>query len=201
MSSSNLEAPPLMRKLLIGQLFHNTDKLPIYNSIRQIWEMDYLDNSTTTNNNNSVLKKLSWCMLWLQGRIIKNYQSLNSDNNNTNFILDDGTGELLIIYELDKNQSVNYKVNIGDYVAVIGKLVQPNKDHNNNDKKEYSNDWHILAKSVTHLTDHIIQQDKSELFTSSSSSSFESSSQKIMSNSAYYELSWPLEVIDMTYSV
>ncbi|VDP77547.1 unnamed protein product [Schistosoma curassoni] len=164
MSSSNLEAPPLMRKLLIGQLFHNTDKLPIYNSIRQIWEMDLLDNNitTTTNNtNNSVLKKLSWCMLWLQ---------------------------------------VNYKVNIGDYVAVIGKLVQPNKDNNNNnydDKKECLNGWHILAKSVTHLTDHIIQQDNGELLYTSSSSS----SQKIMSNSAFYELSWPLEVIDMTYSV
>ncbi|CAH8432347.1 unnamed protein product [Schistosoma bovis] len=202
MSSSNLESPPLMRKLLIGQLFHNVDKLPIYNSIRQIWEMDHLDNNitTTTNNtNNSVLKKLSWCMLWLQGRIIKNYQSPNSNNNN--FILDDGTGELLIIYDLDKNQPVNYKVNIGDYVAVIGKLVQPNKDNNNNDydddKKECLNGWHILAKSVTHLTDHIIQQDNGELLYASSSSS----SQKIMSNSAFYELSWPLEVIDMTYSV
>uniref|UniRef100_A0A5K4F589 CST complex subunit STN1 n=1 Tax=Schistosoma mansoni TaxID=6183 RepID=A0A5K4F589_SCHMA len=192
MPSSNLDAPPLMRKLLIGQLFHNTDKLPIYNSIRQIWEMNFLD-----NNNNSVLKKLSWCMLWLQGRITKHYQSTTTNNNSNNFILDDGTGELLIIYELDKSQPVNYKVNIGDYVAVIGKLVQPNKD-DNDDKDQLLNCWHILAKSVTHLTDQITQQYKCELFTSSSSSS---SSQKVMSNSSFYELSWPLEVIDMTYSV
>ncbi|CAH8496111.1 unnamed protein product [Schistosoma rodhaini] len=194
MPSSNLDAPPLMRKLLIGQLFHNTNKLPIYNSIRQIWEINFLD-----NNNNSVLKTLSWCMLWLQGRITKHYQStttttttITTTNNSNNFILDDGTGELLIIYELDKNQPINYKVNIGDYVAVIGKLVQPNND----DKDQLLNCWHILAKSVTHLTDQIIQQDKCELFTSSSSSS-----QKVMSNSSFYELSWPLEVIDMTYSV
>ncbi|KAH8855566.1 hypothetical protein KSF78_0002063 [Schistosoma japonicum] len=104
--SSKLEAPPLMRKLLIGQLFHNPDKLPIYNSIRQVWEIDFMDNDT--------LKTLSWCMLWLQGRITKIYQPANN-----NFMLDDGTGELLILYELDKNQPVNYTANVGDYVAVI----------------------------------------------------------------------------------
>ncbi|VDQ15259.1 unnamed protein product, partial [Trichobilharzia regenti] len=70
--SSKLEAPPLMRKLLIGQLFQNPNKLPVYNAIRQVWELDISDADDDDDNNNNVChtpKELSWCMLWLQGRI------------------------------------------------------------------------------------------------------------------------------------
>ncbi|CAH8471033.1 unnamed protein product [Heterobilharzia americana] len=171
--SSNLEAPPLMRKLLIGQLFQNADRLPVYNSIRQIWEMDIMEDG--------ILMKLSWCMLWLQGRITKCYHPTNC-----NFLLDDGTGEMLIVYELNKSQCINYKPNIGDYVAVVGKLCQADEDS----KNETFNCWHILAKSVTKLGSQAVQIGQCE-----------SLSQKEVSNSAIYELSWPLEVVDMMYSL
>ncbi|CAH8434265.1 unnamed protein product [Schistosoma turkestanicum] len=195
-SSSNLEAPPLMRKFLIGQLFHNTtNQLPIYNAIRQVWEMNIVDNNNNNDDKTNKSKKLlSWCMLWLQGRITNIYQSTNNNNNNThNFILDDGTGKLLIIYELDKNQPVNYQVTVGDYVAVVGKLIQPKHNNNDNDKddnhhhhntNELLNGWHILAKSVTHLNDQT--KSISSSTSSSTSSSSPLSSRKTMSNSAFY---------------
>ncbi|CAH8834767.1 unnamed protein product [Trichobilharzia szidati] len=177
--SSKLEAPPLMRKLLIGQLFQNPSKLPVYNAIRQVWELDISD--ADDDDVCQTPKELSWCMLWLQGRIIKCHHP-----NSCNFLLDDSTGEILVVYELNKSQSVNYEPSVGDYVAVIGKLVQPS--NNNNEKNEALNCWHVLAKSVTQLGGSQNIQD-------------DCLSPKSISNSGIYELSWPLEVLDMTYSL
>ncbi|CAL8071683.1 unnamed protein product [Calicophoron daubneyi] len=155
---------PLMRKLLIGQLFQDPTNLPKYDSVRQLWEHS-LPNRPP----------LLWGIVWLQGTVTEYFDEHS-------VVLDDGTGRIRIdCLKGAKNNPISTP-EVGEYIAVIGDLVCPTEQ-----SAGQVSEWYIAAKLLVTLSER--------------QSSEESSTQLADLNVALFELSWPLEVMDMIHAL
>ncbi|KAF5403908.1 Nucleic acid binding OB fold tRNA helicase type [Paragonimus heterotremus] len=161
----DLSTPPLMRKLLIGQLSPSQpDCHPTYDAIRQVWRRPPLRPNERT---------LVWSLVWLQGIVVSHVDEHC-------FKLDDATGRVRVSCLAEGEQETIAIPNVGEYVAVIGRLQVSTAL---NDK------WLVLAKSVTCLNRQVTSQVASSGLNASS-----------LQPGAASELSWPLEVADMTFA-
>ncbi|KAA3680584.1 uncharacterized protein DEA37_0014019 [Paragonimus westermani] len=161
----DLSTPPLMRKLLIGQLSPSQpDCHPTYDANRQMWRRPSLRPNE---------RALVWSLVWLQGMVVSHVDEYC-------FKLDDATGRVQVSCPTDGEQETIARPNVGEYVAVIGKLqvsTAPNEK------------WLVVAKSITYLNRQVTSQIVSSGLSASS-----------LQPDAASELSWPLEVADMTFA-
>ncbi|TGZ72970.1 hypothetical protein CRM22_001770 [Opisthorchis felineus] len=155
----DVSSPPLMRKLLIGQLTAYPQRMPKFDATRQVW----FRRSHQLGDG----KSLVWSLVWIQGTVL-------THSDPQFFILDDATGRISVNCRGDTAQESVARPTDGEYVAVIGRLLESNGDC----------PLQISAKSVISISRQL-QFDPPEPSISSISAS---------------ELSWPFEVKDMTFS-
>lgn len=157
----DVDSPPLMRKLLIGQIVanHPTGALT-YDTSRQLW---------TLRRHPS--RPLVWGLVWLQGTVQR--AGIQSG-----FCLDDSTGLIRVEQADDSSSSSPCQPKTGEYACVIGRLVGPSDSGNG--------DWLVQAKHITVVR------------ATADNSSDPVPSRGGLNKVAVAELSWPMEVKDMT---
>ncbi|VDD74130.1 unnamed protein product [Mesocestoides corti] len=163
------EAPPIMRKLLIGQL------------------KDLRYEAVTSKEGNSIHsvpftpgRQLLFSLVWLQGRVL----GTASEASILRFLLDDATGSVLVTIQPDTQPPTP-----GSYVSVVGEVerVSGTTPGPCGDLTPSIVSWQISARSVMSLS----QADK--CFCKDD----DATGQRTPS-SVYAELAWPLEVMDMS---
>ncbi|TPP61436.1 hypothetical protein FGIG_02180 [Fasciola gigantica] len=154
-------SPLLMCKLLVVQII--STRKPYFDSTRETWHIPQIKRSRPP---------LVCSLVWLQGTV---RELLDSNQ----FILDDATGCMRIQYQDEQDsKSATNRPKVGQLVAVIGKLKQPDDTHSA---------WQVIAKTVIQLT----------LETPMDNAGSSSAYSEQTSQFAISELSWPLEVCDM----
>lgn len=149
-----------MCKLLIGQVI--STRKPYFDSVRETWHIPQVKPGRPP---------ITCRLVWLQG-VVRKLMDANQ------FILDDATGcmQIQCQEEQDSKSATNFP-KVGQLVAVIGKLKQPDDAHPA---------WQVIAKTVIQLLPDL----RVDLNSNSPSS-------EQISQCAVPELSWPLEVCDM----
>ncbi|VDK33635.1 unnamed protein product [Taenia asiatica] len=164
------EAPPIMRKLLIGQLnrlqygFATSDEGVLIHSV------PFLPRC-----------RLLFSLVWLQGYA---FEASRSRSSVSLFLLDDGTGSVLVKIRADMELPP-----LGTYVSVVGELERaPITPHDSLvDCSASLTAYRLIARTIMCLSfvDKYFSVDEDPL-------------QKRASSSAYAELAWPMEVMDMS---
>ncbi|KAH9279209.1 hypothetical protein ECG_08282 [Echinococcus granulosus] len=164
------EAPPLMRKLLIGQL-------------------DRLQYGFTTSSEGALVhsvlflprRQLLFSLVWLQGYAV---EASRPQSPASSFLLDDGTGSILVTIRPDTDLPP-----VGTYVSVVGELERASVSPQDSlaERSPSLTAWRLAARTVMclSLADKCFSGD-------------DNSVQKRAPSSAYAELAWPMEVMDMS---
>ncbi|VDN96070.1 unnamed protein product [Rodentolepis nana] len=163
------EAPPIMRKLLIGQLANLNYGSTSLEDGGLIHSVPFPPN-----------RQLLFSLVWLQGHVLGTYSS----SSNSYFLLDDGTGSIIVKIQPDTELP-----SLGTYVSAVGEIsrdgafIQSPFDDFSSSLKTFQ----FAARSVMclSLADNHFPGD-------------EDSFPKSSPPSVYAELSWPLEVLDMS---
>ncbi|CAH8506600.1 unnamed protein product [Dicrocoelium dendriticum] len=161
-------AAPLIRKMLIGQM------LPSDPNRTPVY--DNTRQIWTVQTAQDRPSQLCWNLVWLQGTVVDHSQP-------DCFVLDDATGRVLVDYKAGENHDSLKKLRVGDYVIVIGRLMKMPTE------SAAPQSWQVSAKTVTLITDQ---------FTSARSVDSQSDTTDVLGAAAAAELSWPLEVMDMS---
>ncbi|KAM7536655.1 hypothetical protein Aperf_G00000081242 [Anoplocephala perfoliata] len=163
------EAPPLMRKLLLGQL------VDIKYGVTCLHEGVLIHSIPFPPG-----RQLLFSLVWLQGYVLENSSSSPSPC----FLLDDGTGSILVTIQADTELPPQ-----GAYVSAIGEIVRAESSIQKplNNCTPSSKSYQLNAKSIMCLSlvdNHFAGDD--------------CSFRRHVPSSAYAELAWPLEVMDMS---
>ena len=159
-----------MRKLLIGQFSH------------------IKSNFATSSEGNLIHsipcppdRQLLFSLVWLQGRVLA---TSAPQTPTPHFLLDDGTGSVLVTIEPDTELP-----QFGSYVSVIGEILHTSSDITDffPERRPSLTAWKLSARSVMclSLVDAFFSNDGGY-------------SESCAPSSAYAELAWPLEVMDMS---
>lgn len=165
------QAPPITRKLLIGQL---SDMKHQY--IRSVTADPAIHCISVTDS--PPPRNLFFSLVWLQGHVL----STNPETIAPHFLLDDATGSIFVQLASSGSGNGASCPDVGEYVSVVGDvvpmmpgLIDPFAERNSSLK-----DWCITAKSVMSFT-------HSDQYIKNASTSA----------SAFAEMAWPMEVKDM----
>lgn len=163
------EAPPIMRKLLIGDLANLK-----YNAANL--EDEVLIHSVPFHSSRQIL----FSLLWLQGHVL----GTSSSQSTRYFLLDDGTGSIIVTIQADADVPV-----LGSYVSVVGEIVRDTPCIQNpfDDFVASLKTLQFAARSVMclSLADNYFPRDDESFL-------------KSAPPSAFAELAWPFEVRDMS---
>lgn len=158
-----------MRKLLIGQLASAKYGTGILEEGVLIHSIPFPPN-----------RKLLFSLVWLQGYVL----GVSSSPSNSYFLLDDSTGSILVTIQPDTELP-----SLGTYVSVVGEILRDGICIQNpfDDFSSSLKTFQLAARSVMclSLADNYFPDD-------------ENSFRRYAPSSAYAELSWPLEVMDMS---
>ncbi|VDM32714.1 unnamed protein product [Hydatigera taeniaeformis] len=163
------EAPPIMRKLLIGQLSRIQYGFTTTKEGVLIHYVPFLPR-----------RRLLFSLVWLQGYAL---ETSNPQSPVPLFLLDDGTGSILVTIRPDMDLPP-----IGTYVSVVGELEQvPTTPQDSHVSRSPSlTTYRLAARTLMRLSlmdKYFIDEDVT---------------QKRAPSSAYAELAWPMEVMDMS---
>ncbi|KAM3185083.1 hypothetical protein ACTXT7_007085 [Hymenolepis weldensis] len=163
------EAPPIMRKLLIGQLANAKYGIASLEEGVLVHSIPFPSN-----------RKLLFSLVWLQGYVL----GASSSPSNSYFLLDDSTGSILVTIQPDTELP-----SLGTYVSVVGEILRDSICFQSpfDDFSSSLKNFQLAARSIMclSLADNYFPDDGDSFH-------------RYAPSSAYAELSWPLEVMDMS---
>lgn len=170
MERMSREAPPIMRKLLIGQLSRLRYGFATSSEGALIHSVPFLPR-----------RQLLFSLVWLQGYA---FETPRPQSPVSLFLLDDGTGSILVTIRPDMELPP-----LGTYVSVVGELERSPVSSQDSlvGCSPSLTAYRLAARTVMCLS-----------FADKCFSIEEDSTKKLAPSSAYAELAWPMEVMDMS---